>query len=72
RIARKWTLQESILQANTVWLFLLPTMFFQVPGAIAPFFSPIGFLWCSQTSYFPTFFLAPVDIRSSEANLCES
>jgi hypothetical protein len=29
---------------------LLPPLLFQFPGAFAPLFSPIGFLWCSHTS----------------------
>jgi len=29
-------------------VLLLPALFFQLPGAFAPFFSPIGFSWCSH------------------------
>src|SRR5260221_14674887 len=28
--------------------FLLPTLFFEAPGAFAPFFSPVCFSWCSH------------------------
>jgi hypothetical protein len=31
-------------------IFLFPPLFFQAPSAFAPFFSPIGFLWCSHAS----------------------
>jgi hypothetical protein len=27
---------------------LFPPLFFQTPSAFAPFFSPIGFFWCSH------------------------
>jgi len=31
-------------------VLLFPSLFFQTPSAFAPFFSPIGFFWCSHTS----------------------
>jgi hypothetical protein len=32
-------------------ILLLPTLLFQLPCSFPSFFSPIGFLWCSHTSY---------------------
>src|SRR5258708_6064707 len=49
-------------------IFLSPSGFFQFPGAFAPFFSPIGFLWCSHASYSSTLYLLPprsVKLRSA-------
>src|SRR6266496_6819240 len=40
-------------------VFLSPSSFFQLPGTFAPFFSPIGFLWCSHASYFSILYLLP-------------
>src|SRR5713226_2986032 len=40
-------------------ILLFPILFFQTPGAFAPFFSPIGFLWCSHASYFSILYLLP-------------
>src|SRR5438105_11128624 len=39
------------------YVFLLPALLFQLPGLFASFFSPIGFLWCSHTSYSITLYL---------------
>src|SRR5581483_495801 len=33
-------------------VLLFPSGLFQFPGAFAPLFSPIGFLWCSHTSFY--------------------
>src|SRR6266699_6128 len=47
------------------YLLLLPALLFQLPGSHPSFFSPIGFSWCSHTSYLITlYFLLPrsVDI----------
>ncbi len=30
----------------------LPALFFQLPSAFAPFFSPIGLWWCFHTSFY--------------------
>ena len=44
-------------------VLLFPPLFFQTPSAFAPFFSPIGFLWCSHTSYGITlYFLLPLSV----------
>src|SRR5438034_1372608 len=40
-------------------ILLSPPLFFQVPSAFAPLFSPIGFLWCSHASYFNILYLLP-------------
>src|SRR5438270_4982557 len=37
-------------------ILLLPTRLFQLPRSFASFFSPIGFLWCSHTSYLTTLY----------------
>src|SRR5438874_13309971 len=37
-------------------ILLLPTRLFQLPRSFASFFSPIGFLWCSHTSYLSTLY----------------
>src|SRR2546421_8374741 len=42
------------------YVFLWPALLFQLPSLFASFFSPIGFLWCSHTSYTITlYFLLP-------------
>gem|GEM_PF-3658444 len=47
------------------YVFLLPPLLFQLPGLFASFFSPIGFLWCSHTSYPITlYFLLPLSVDS--------
>src|SRR6266699_6227796 len=40
-------------------VLLFPPVFFQTPSAFAPFFSPIGFLWCSHASYSTILYLLP-------------
>ena len=30
-------------------VLLFPALLFQVPSEFAPFFSPVGFSWCSRT-----------------------
>src|SRR5437764_854060 len=37
-------------------ILLLPTRLFQLPRSFPSFFSPIGFLWCSHTSYLTTLY----------------
>src|SRR5438105_13668338 len=37
-------------------ILLLPTRLFQLPRSFASFFSPIGFLVCSHTSYLTTLY----------------
>src|SRR5713226_91268 len=49
-------------------ILLFPMLFFQTPGAFAPFFSPIGFLWCSHASYFSILYLLPPRSVSAEAS----
>src|SRR5947209_20243471 len=45
-------------------ILLLPTRLFQLPRSFASFFSPIGFLWCSHTSYLTTlYFPLPRSVR---------
>src|SRR5215831_16039025 len=39
-------------------VLLLPALLFEVPGAFAPFFSPVGFSWCSHASYRITLYLS--------------
>jgi hypothetical protein len=39
----------------------LPALFFQTPGTFAPFFSPIGFSWCSHASLYVNMFPDPFD-----------
>src|SRR5206468_4699825 len=46
---------------------LSPPLFFQVPSAFAPLFSPIGFLWCSHASYFNILYLLPPRSVSGQA-----
>src|SRR5438874_6165555 len=47
------------------YVFLLPALLFQLPGLFASFFSPIGFLWCSHTSYAITlYFLLPRSVTT--------
>jgi heme exporter protein D len=49
---------------------LLPPFLFQFPGAFAPFFSPIGFLWCSYASYRITLvFLLPTSVAEEVERL---
>src|SRR6266571_3787945 len=43
-------------------VFLSPPGFFQLPGAFAPLFSPIGFLWCSHASYSSILYLRIISI----------
>src|SRR5438876_12021974 len=46
------------------YIFLLPAFLFQFPRAFSSFFSPIGFLWCSHTSYRITLdFLLPMSVE---------
>src|SRR5437870_9850350 len=40
------------------YVFLLPAFLFQLPRSFASFFSPIGFLWCSHTSYSITLYFS--------------
>src|SRR5258708_24151573 len=51
-------------------IFLSPSGFFQFPGAFAPFFSPIGFLWCSHASYSSTLYLLPPRSVSRRSLVC--
>src|SRR6266852_4749142 len=45
------------------YVLLLPALLFQLPGLFPSFFSPIGFLWCSHTSYGITlYFLLPLSV----------
>src|SRR2546429_9885500 len=37
-------------------ILLLPPFLFQLPRSFPSFFSPIGFLWCSHTSYRTTLY----------------
>src|SRR6266700_2186333 len=37
-------------------ILLLPTLLFQLPRSFPSLFSPIGFLWCSHTSYSSTLY----------------
>src|SRR6266699_6083121 len=47
------------------YVLLLPALLFQLPGLFPSFFSPIGFLWCSHTSYGITlYFLLPLSVTS--------
>src|SRR5260370_13276647 len=39
-------------------VFLLPAFLFQLPRSFASFCSPIGFLWCSHTSYSITLYFS--------------
>src|ERR1700738_1962717 len=44
-------------------VLLWPALLFQLPGLFPSFFSPIGFLWCSHTSYRITlYFLLPLSV----------
>src|SRR6266436_9100885 len=46
------------------YVLLLPALLFQLPGLFTSFFSPIGFLWCSHTSYAITlYFLLPLSVN---------
>src|SRR5260370_42669125 len=46
------------------YVLLLPALLFQLPGLFTSFFSPIGFLWCSHTSYGITlYFLLPLSVK---------
>src|SRR5216683_1067845 len=46
------------------YVLLWPALLFQLPGLFPSFFSPIGFLWCSHTSYAITlYFLLPLSVR---------
>src|SRR5581483_2089251 len=48
-------------------VFLLPALLFELPGSHPPFFSPIGFLWCSHTLYGITlYFLLPRSVAMLE------
>src|SRR2546421_8728157 len=47
-------------------ILLLPPLLFELPCSFASFFSPIGFLWCSHTSYFTTSLLPLAEISSSK------
>src|SRR5579864_3022664 len=48
------------------YVLLWPALLFQLPGLFASFFSPIGFLWCSHTSYGITlYFLLPLSVRTA-------
>src|SRR5258708_20440071 len=45
-------------------VFLLPAFLFQLPRSFASFCSPIGFLWCSHTSYSITlYFSLPTSVK---------
>src|SRR5579864_8893667 len=45
------------------YVLLWPALLFQLPGLFPSFFSPIGFLWCSHTSYGITlYFLLPLSV----------
>src|SRR5512135_2926701 len=45
------------------YILLLPALLFQLPGSHPSFFSPIGFSWCSHTSYgFILYFLLPISV----------
>src|SRR5258708_1740213 len=45
------------------YVLLWPALLFQLPGLFPSFFSPIGFLWCSHTSYASTlYFLLPLSV----------
>src|SRR5258707_11881621 len=45
------------------YVFLEPALLFKLPGLFPSFFSPIGFLWCSHTSYVITlYFLLPLSV----------
>lgn len=49
------------------YIFLLPAFLFQFPRAFSSFFSPIGFLWCSHSSYRITLdFLPPMSVDSPQ------
>ena len=51
-------------------VLLLPALLFQLPGLFTSFFSPIGFLWCSHTSYGITlYFLLPLSVAASKKSL---
>src|SRR5713101_7010656 len=48
------------------YVLLWPALLFQLPGLFPSFFSPIGFLWCSHTSYAITlYFLLPLSVSPS-------
>src|SRR5947209_7236062 len=49
-------------------ILLFPALFFQAPCPFASFFSPIGFFWCSHTSYFTTSLLLPAEISKSHCS----
>src|SRR5438876_11201023 len=54
------------------YIFLLPAFLFQFPRAFSSFFSPIGFLWCSHTSYRITLdFLLPMSVCTNYSPLEE-
>src|SRR5712692_1028045 len=57
-------------------VFLLPAFLFQLPRSFASFFSPIGFLWCSHTSYSITlYFSLPTSVDrgdKGERYICPS
>src|SRR5712691_12840525 len=49
------------------YVLLLPALLFQLPGLFPSFFSPIGFLWCSHTSYGITlYFLLPLSVDEAK------
>src|SRR6266436_549937 len=48
------------------YVLLWPSLLFQLPGLFTSFFSPIGFLWCSHTSYAITlYFLLPLSVTGT-------
>src|SRR2546430_16104549 len=50
-------------------ILLLPPLLFELPCSFASFFSPIGFLWCSHTSYFTTSLLPLAEISKFEVGI---
>src|SRR5512135_2679748 len=53
---------------DVLWL---PALLFELPGLHSSFFSPIGFFWCSHTSYLLIFyFLLPRSVNTVENLLC--
>src|SRR5258708_38078966 len=48
------------------YVLLWPALLFQLPGLFPSFFSPIGFLWCSHTSYASTlYFLLLLSVNAA-------
>src|SRR5216683_414205 len=53
-------------------VFLLPAFLFQLPRSFASFCSPIGFLWCSHTSYSITlYFSLPTSVVEEKTIISE-